>query len=340
MPVELVLVQSSNDVKQSLINFNSEAQQFRDRALSLFRQTTYWVYDDNSDSFGAAKFVGFSDMSFAKYEEAVNARHTGAPFDGSATHHAIESALATSFSRYETLRSKLEAWGNSLLGADAFEGVDQTKWNFVLLNSRRNYWALVANPQRYDIEAAVAELEEDDWAVSDSDVRLGDRVAIWKAKGRGRHRGIVALGDVLTNAAPRTPLPASRKYHLDETLIVPAERRVTLRYVVPPSAPLWLQDDKSGLLGSLPVARASGGTVFKISSEQWQKLVALLGGWQSGERPSSGAAVKSASLTEIIQEIERRGITREIGRLQEIRQELKGHARRAGHSIFTAQSIS
>jgi hypothetical protein len=45
------------------------------------------------------------------------------------------------------------------------------------------------------------------------------------------------------------------------------------------------------------------------------------------------------SLTEIIQEIERRAQTREIGRLQEIRQELKGHAHPAGHSIFTAQSI-
>lgn len=45
------------------------------------------------------------------------------------------------------------------------------------------------------------------------------------------------------------------------------------------------------------------------------------------------------SLTEIIQEIKRRAQTREIGRLQEIRQELKGHARPAGHSIFTAQSV-
>ena len=43
-------------------------------------------------------------------------------------------------------------------------------------------------------------------------------------------------------------------------------------------------------------------------------------------------------LTTIIQEIERRAETRQIGHLQEIRQEIKGHARLAGHSIFTAHS--
>ena len=294
MPVELVLVQTSNDVKQSLIKFNSEAQQFRDRALALLHQTTYWVYDDNSESFGPAKFVGFDKMSFAEYEEAVNGRHTGAPFDGFATRRAIESALDAPFSPDEQLRSKLEGWGNSLLGSGAFEGVDQTKWTFVPLNVQRNYWALVANPQRYSIEAAVTELDEDDWTVSDSNVRAGDRVAIWRAKGRTGHRGIVALGEVLTDPAPRTPLPASRKYNLDETLISPEQRRVVLRYVVPPNAPLWLEDDQSGLLGMLSVARATGGTVFKISAEQWQKLVVLLGGWRSGENSTSDVAVEAA----------------------------------------------
>ena len=45
------------------------------------------------------------------------------------------------------------------------------------------------------------------------------------------------------------------------------------------------------------------------------------------------------SLTAIVQEIERRAEKRDIGRLQEIRRELKGHAHLAAHSIFTPQSI-
>ena len=90
MPVELVLVRTSGEVMLSLTKFNSEAKRFRDRALSLLHQTTYWVYDDDSESFGPAKFVGFDDMSFTDYEEAVSRRHTGAPFDGFATRRAIE----------------------------------------------------------------------------------------------------------------------------------------------------------------------------------------------------------------------------------------------------------
>jgi hypothetical protein len=45
------------------------------------------------------------------------------------------------------------------------------------------------------------------------------------------------------------------------------------------------------------------------------------------------------SLTKIVQEIDRRATTREIGHLQDIRRQLKGHARLAAHSIFTPQSI-
>jgi hypothetical protein len=294
MSVELVFVTTSDEVRRSLIRFNSESKKFPARALSLLRQTTYWVYDDDSDSFGPAKFVGFDDMSLARYEEAVNGRHTGAPFDGFATRRAIESALGTPFSPDEQLRSKLKAWGNSLLGSGAFEEVDQAKWTFVRLSVHRNYWALVADPKRYDIVGAVAELDQDDWTVQKSDVKVGDRVAIWKVKGRTGHRGIVALGEVLTDPGPRIPLPASRKFCLDVKLLATAQRRVILRYVVPPNAPLWLEEDKSGLLGSLSVARATGGTVFKISSEQWRKLLVLLGGWRSGERSPNEAAVEAA----------------------------------------------
>jgi hypothetical protein len=45
------------------------------------------------------------------------------------------------------------------------------------------------------------------------------------------------------------------------------------------------------------------------------------------------------SLTSIVQEIERRAKTREIGRLQQIRKELKGKARLPYHSIFHPDSI-
>jgi hypothetical protein len=234
-------------------------------------------------------------MSFAKYEEAVNHHHTGAPFDGFATRQAIESAVVASFSSDEQLRSKLEGWGKSLLGSAAFDGVDQLKWTFVRLFVQRNYWALMSNPNRYDIQGAVAELDEDDWTVRRSKVRAGDRVAIWKAKGRSVHRGIVALGEVLTDPTSRTPLPASRKYFLDLSLITTVERRVIVRYDVPPQVPLWLEQDKTGLLDRLSVAHATGGTVFKIAPNHWHELVTLLGGWRNGAPSPDEAAVEAAA---------------------------------------------
>ena len=296
MPVELVLAATSEEIRQSLIRFNSEAKRSPARALSLLQQTTYWVHDDDSESFGPAKFVGFADMSFAKYEQAIDHHHTGAPFDGFATRRAIESVATSSFARDELLRSKLGAWGASLLGPTAFEGVDQSKWAFVRLTSQRNYWAFMSNPETYDIEKAVVELERDDWTVRNSKVRAGDRFAIWKAKGRSEHRGVIALGEVLSDPASRTPLLESHQYARDPTFTAMAQERVLVRYTIPPCAPVWMEQDKTGLLARLSVSRATGGTVFKIAPEHWHQLVTLLGGWRTGAPSADEAAVEAADV--------------------------------------------
>ena len=61
-----------------------------------------------------------------------------------------------------------------------------------------NYWTLVANPDIYDIDRAVQELDKDTWTTKGRDLRAGDLVAIWRASGRaGGRRGIIALGEVV-----------------------------------------------------------------------------------------------------------------------------------------------
>ena len=196
-------------------------------------------------------------------------------------------------------------------------------------NRTPNYWALMANPKRYDIEGAVAELDEDDWTVHDSDVRTGDRVAIWKAKGQTAHRGIVALGEVLTDPASRTPLPTNRKYSLDPKLSAAPERRVILKYVVPRSVPLWLEDDKSGVLNTLSVARATGGTVFKMNSKQWRNLIGQLGGWRSADRTPSEAAVEAA----VIARARRQGFQVDSA----VRKALEEHAVKRAEAHFASR---
>jgi hypothetical protein len=133
MHVNLILVKESEQIRQSLTAFNAEPENFLDLARSLLRNTTYWVYDD-TQRFGPAKFVGFVGMSFANYQKARNHWNTGHPFNGNRTRRAIESALGAGFASDENLPTKLQEWGESILGPGVFDGVNKSKWKFVQLH--------------------------------------------------------------------------------------------------------------------------------------------------------------------------------------------------------------
>ena len=79
---ELYLVESADEIRQSLENFGAEASRHPELARSLIAQTTYWVYDPAAKAFGPSKFVGFRDMDFSRYEIARSGGAAGAPFDG------------------------------------------------------------------------------------------------------------------------------------------------------------------------------------------------------------------------------------------------------------------
>mgnify|MGYP003575980714 CR=1 FL=1 len=53
-------VQSAADVRLNVETFNDEAARYYNRAARLLRETTYWVYDPATESFGPSKFVGFA----------------------------------------------------------------------------------------------------------------------------------------------------------------------------------------------------------------------------------------------------------------------------------------
>lgn len=108
-------------------------------------------------------------------------------------------------------------------------------------------------------------------------MKAGDRFATWKAKGGDRHRGIVALGEVTSE--PFLATDENNPYWVNPEMPKGEATRVQVRYLVPPKCPLWLDEDDSRLLEDLSVARARGGTTFRISPEEWQQLLPLLGGW-------------------------------------------------------------
>lgn len=142
---------------------------------------------------------------------------------------------------------------------------------------RRSYWTFGANPKTYDIEGAVAALQTDYWTTRDKPLSPGDRIAFWRFGGRDGRRGFVALGEVLTR--PRI-IPAPEKgFWRTENWPDPASR-VSVRYF-PLPRPLWLADMPG--LKRLAVARATGGSVFSITAEDWIWLLEVALGWPAGE---------------------------------------------------------
>ncbi len=136
--------------------------------------------------------------------------------------------------------------------------------------------------------AAVNELVSDTWTTKRSAVKAGDRAATWIAQS-GKQRGVVAMAEVLNDPVEKRASIHSRRYWR-VPLPAAAEPRVDIRYVVPPSATLWLDDDKEGILEVLSVASARGGSVFSIEPAQWAALVADLGGWPEAIEGAGTAA--------------------------------------------------
>lgn len=292
---ELMRVKSRAEIKESIYQFNAGAQSFPERARNLLRQTTYWIFDEEDTVFGPSKFVGFANMNFPRYEQALGGHTSGDEFDGHVTKTAIEVLFEPPwhFRVDSTRHEALMDWGESLLGPHVFEGVDQTKWQFLTMFPERKFWAFLANPNRYRIQDALRELKEDYWVVGKKEVRTGDRVLIWKAKGRDKHRGIVALGEVLSD--PAVCLPEDQKRFWTDPMALRAETRVRVRYLVPDRLPFWqenepkfpkVRSDLSSPLSRLTVSRATGGSIFKIPLRDWTRLIHALGGWPHERGPS------------------------------------------------------
>ncbi len=154
-------------------------------------------------------------------------------------------------------------------------GVDDT-------NSPNNvnirYWALLANPKRYRIIDAIKDLESDLWTSGRSQINKGDRVLIWKAQGHQNNRGIVGLGEAISDIFLSDDI--DNPYWIDPKGSVEKKSRVWFQYYEHPSLPMWLGESSyDEFLSSLNVARSRGGAVFRVSATEWNKLIDILGYW-------------------------------------------------------------
>jgi len=279
--VNLTFAKTLDDVRASLVSFSSAIVENPAICASLAQTATYWVTDPDTNNFAPAKFVGFRDMDIKTYEVARTEQYSGDLFDGYQTRMVIESLANSSSKSSKKMQRDLIIWLTSRLGPAATSNVKAEKWRFIELPPSEQYWAFMAIPDLYDIEQAIKEVEQDTWMVARGDVRKGDKAIIWKAKGKESRRGIVALAEVLSDPQMMKEFPQQMKYYKVPEREEPA-KRILIKYSVPPGLPLWLDGDETGLLSSLSVSRATGGTVFRVTPAQWSDLLSLIGDDASG----------------------------------------------------------
>jgi predicted RNA-binding protein with PUA-like domain len=138
----------------------------------------------------------------------------------------------------------------------------------------QKYWFLQANPKLYDVEGALAHLDQIWWRIPQhtSDVHIGDVVMIWRS---GKNAGIVGVGRVAEEPQDHQSNPAEaafiRSSSMDSTPVPRALVLVRPSDFVPKSRLLDLD-----LLRSHLIIRAPMGTVFPVSDAEWEALSPLL----------------------------------------------------------------
>ena len=163
------------------------------------------------------------------------------------------------------------------LRSEEFSGGEQTVekqlkglgFDFVVDAGEREelrYWAFCANPERYRIREAVQHLDRDTWTTGKSNPRAGDFALIWQTLDSEGRRGIVAFAEIITD--PKKMRDDDNPYWVDASEGASPQDRVEVRYVVPDALPLWMNNPEVGrLLQGLSVAKAHGGTIFKVTPE-------------------------------------------------------------------------
>lgn len=131
MSTGLQFVSTPEEARASLLRFNAGARNSRTRAENLLSTTSYWVFEPDGSLFGPAKFVGFCDMDFDKYQQAK--RSHSPKFEGHRTMSALQGACGKKFVSDATMSQELTKWGVWLLGKGCFDGVDLGKWSFLTL---------------------------------------------------------------------------------------------------------------------------------------------------------------------------------------------------------------
>jgi EVE domain len=141
------------------------------------------------------------------------------------------------------------------------------------------HWVFQFNPSIYQWFNRVNDTEEpEQWLVSQHAklIQKGDLIAIWSS---GQKSGIYALGQAVSSPSKNPLNPNQKKYFLDTDSITKFEEKhsVFVEYCrVCLDSPLFQDEcNKDPILRNLQVFINPQGTNFRLTSEQWDRIVEL-----------------------------------------------------------------
>jgi EVE domain/AAA domain (dynein-related subfamily) len=138
-------------------------------------------------------------------------------------------------------------------------------------------WIFQASPQFYDLQGALKSLKEQTWLTSQykTEIHRGDRVFLWEA---GSDAGILGVATVLSEPAEIAHPDSEKPFMKDQSKFSGLQLRVYLRIDKVFESRLRRVDlQKDQVLSKLRIILNPRGTNYPVSTEEAQKLEALLG---------------------------------------------------------------
>ena len=143
------------------------------------------------------------------------------------------------------------------------------------------HWLFQFNPSTYQWLDRIKQTKEpEQWLVSQHAklIQKGDLVAIWGSNNKG---GIYALGKIITNPAKNPLNPNQAKYFSDLAYIAKFAQKHSVyveHFKISGENPLLEQGlcNEDKILGDLQVFLNPQGTNFRLSPEQWDRILELI----------------------------------------------------------------
>ena len=108
-------VETIEELTASVTTFNKNCESLPSTAKELISNTTYWVFDSNTNRFGASEFCAFHPMDFFSYQRLNEGRQAQRDsFGETSTREHIAELLDGEYRKDDALGQRLAAWIESL----------------------------------------------------------------------------------------------------------------------------------------------------------------------------------------------------------------------------------